>query len=207
VNADNAADYLDGPLVTVNGLEIYAHRVLLGNVLTEVQAESVCADVRAAMKAGDTALTAAAKTYAALGVSMSPLASRYAVGHFFLHDSTKGDVLSRRVQRPADDLTVYSGFGGTGVITPEMGSIPMGPRTTYISRTDLLPGDVILCLDDGFGLSANSCFYDGESLTGSFAAGEACRTLRDDELDDFIDSLFGRYAFLLLRPSLGLPRS
>jgi hypothetical protein len=38
-------------------------------------------------------------------------------------------------------------------------------------------------------------------------AGEACRTLRDDELDDFIDSLFGRYAFLLLRPSLGLPRS
>ena len=200
VDRGNTAPYLDGPAVTVNGLEIFAHRVLLGSTMTDAQWALVQKETAAAMAAGDTALAAAARAYAALGVTVEPLEKKYAYTHFFLHDSTKGDVLSRWPQEPRRDLAVYSAFGGRAVITPEMGSTPVGPRTVRFERSDLLPGDVLLCLGDGFGADAFSCFYDGESLTGRFDAGE-CRSITGEELDAFMEGLFARYAFLLLRPA------
>ena len=79
-----------------------------------------------------------------------------------------------------------------------------GIRTTHITRSDLLPGDVLLCLGDGFGKSAFSSIFDGETLTGRFETGGETKTLTAEEADRFIDSLFGQHSFLLLRPSLGL---
>ena len=204
VERSNTAAYLDGPAVTVNGLEVFAHRVLLGSGMTAAQWETVKRETAAAMAAGDTALAAASKAYAGLGVAVEPLEKKYAHTHFFLHDSTKGDVLSRWPQEPRRDLAVYSAFGGRAVITPEMGSLPVGPRTTYFDRGDLLPGDVLLCLEDGFGAGAFSVFYDGERLTGRFPEGEENRSLTGEELDTFLEGLFARYAFLLLRPAQAL---
>ena len=203
VDRGNAALYLDGPTVTVNGLEVYAHRVLLGSAMTDAQWALVKKETAAGMAAGDTALAAAAKAYAALGVAVEPVEKKYAYTHFFLHDSTKGDVLSRWPQEPRRDLAVYSAFGGRAVITPEMGSVPVGPRAVRFEQSDLLPGDVLLCLGDGFGADAFSCFYDGESLTGQFDAGE-CRSIAGEELETFMEGLFARYAFLLLRPAQAL---
>lgn len=199
VDAGNTAFYLEGPSVTVNGLEVYAHRVLLGSSMSDSQLDRLKADVSAALAQGATALEAAAKAYGAQGIAMESREDCYAWTHFFLHDSTKGDVLSRRPQQPRRDLAVWSGFGGKGVITPEMGSAD-GMRTTYIHRRDLLPGDIILCLGGGFGRQSCSCFFDGESLTGRFAFEGEFGTITGAEMDAFIDGLFNQYAFLILRP-------
>ena len=203
VDADNTNPWLDGPAVTVNGLEVFAHPVLLGRPMTGEQTARVIEVAKAAMAEGADAIEAAAGAYGELGVKMDPKVQHYANSHFFLHDSTKGDVLSRRPQKPFKDLAVYAAFGGRGVITPEMGSAD-GMRTVHIQRSDLLPGDVLLCLDDGMGWKTCSSMFDGETLTGRFDAQGETRTLTVEETDAFIDTLFGRYCFLLLRPSLGL---
>ena len=76
--------------------------------------------------------------------------------------------------------------------------------TARVNREDLLPGDVLLCLEDSFGDVAYSAFFDGEKLIGCFEAGGKTRSISGEELDAFMDSLFGRFAFLLLRPAQGL---
>ena len=204
VERSNAALYLDGPAVTVNGLDIFAHRVLLGSAMTAEQQALVLRETDAAIAAGKTPLAAAAEAYGKLGVTVEPDIRKYAYNYFFLHDSTGGDVLSRCPQDPRRDLAVYTAFGGRGVITPEMGSQPVGHRMVHITKNDLQPGDVLLILDDGFGVSSASFFWNGESLVGSFGETGAVTAVTGAELDAFIDSLFAKYAFLLLRPAQAL---
>ncbi len=203
VDKDNTAIQLDGPVVTVNDLIIYAHPVLLGRHMTEAQWESVEETALAALAQGETAVAAAAKAYGTLGIQMDPVQKHYSWGHFCYHDSPAGDVISRRPQKPFADLAVYTGFGGKNVITPEMAA-GQYVRTTFISTKDLLPGDVLLCLEDAFGDTAYSAFFDGEKLIGCFDASGETREISGQELDTFMDSLFGRFAFLLLRPAQGL---
>ena len=137
VERSNTALYLDGPAVNVNGLDVFAHRVLLGSAMTDEQLALVQKETAAAVAVGKTPLAAAAEAYAKLGVAMEPDIRKYAYTHFFLHDSTKGDVLSRVPQDPRRDLAVYSAFGGIGVITPEMGGQHVGPRMVHITKEDL----------------------------------------------------------------------
>ena len=204
VEQDNKAVLLDGPVVTVNDLIVYAHPVMLGRKMTDTQWESVKETALAEIAKGKTAVEAAAKAYAPLGVKIDPVQKRYSWTYFCYHDSTAGDALSRQPQKPFEDLAVYGGFGGKHVITPEMTAVAAGVRTTHILLRDFLPGDVLLCLDDSFGDVAYSSFFDGERLVGCFEAGGENRTMEGEELERFIDNLFGRFAFLHLRPSQGL---
>ena len=204
VEQDNKAYSLDSPVVTVNGLTVYAHPVLLGRKMTESQWLAVKETALAEIASGATAIAAAAKAYAPLGIQMDPVQKRYSWTYFCYHDSTAGDALSRQPQKPFADLAVYGGFGGKNVITPEMTAVPGDVRTTYLRPRDFLPGDVLLCMDDAFGDRAYSAFYDGERFIGCFEAeGQTC-TMEGEELEKFIDSLFGRFAFLQLRPSQGM---
>ena len=204
VEQDNKAISLDGPVVTVNDLIVYAHPVLLGRKMTDAQWEAVKKTALTEMEKGATAVEAAAKAYAPLGIQMDSRQKRYSWTYFCYHDSTAGDVLSRQPQMPFADLAVYGGFGGKNVITPEMTAIPGNVRTTHILPRDFLPGDVLLCMDDAFGDKAYSAFYDGEHFIGRFEADGQTRTIEGEELEKFVDSLFGRFAFLHLRPSQGL---
>lgn len=203
VDKDNTAVQLEGPEVTVNGLIVYAHPVLLGRQMTEVQWKAVKETALAELGKGKTAVAAATKAYAPLGIQMDPVQKHYSWGKFCYHDTPAGDVVSRRIQKPFEDLAVYTGFGGKHVITPEMAAGSY-VRTTFISAKDLLPGDVLLCLEDSFGDTAYSSFFDGEKLTGCFEAEGKTRSICGEELDRFMDSLFGRFAFLLMRPCQGL---
>lgn len=203
VDEDNTAIQLEGPKVTVNDLIIYAHPVLLGRQMTKEQWESVKETALAELGKGETAIAAAAKAYAPLGIQMDPVQKHYSWGKFCYHDTPAGNVISRRPQKPFEDLAVYTGFGGKNVITPEMAAGSY-VRTTFIATKDLLPGDVLLCLEDSFGDVAYSAFFDGEKLIGCFEAGGKTRSISGEELDAFMDSLFGRFAFLLLRPAQGL---
>ena len=201
---ENKSVMLEGPVVTVNDLIVYAHPVLLGRKMTDSQWRIVKETALAEIAKGETAVAAAAKAYAPLGIQMDPRQKRYSWTYFCYHDSTAGDALSRQPQKPFEDLAVYGGFGGKNVITPEMTAVAAGVRTTHILPRDLQPGDVILCMEDAFGDSSYSAFYDGERLVGCFEAGGQTRKMEGQELEQFIDSLFGRFAFLHLRPSLGL---
>ena len=203
VDKDNTAVQLDGPVVTVNDLIIYAHPVLLGRQMRDDQWQSVKEIALAELAKGETAVAAAAKAYASLGIAMDPVQKHYSWGKFCYHDTPAGNVISRRPQKPFEDLAVYTGFGGKCVITPEMAAGSY-VRTTFIATEDLLPGDVLLCLEDGFGDVAYSAFFDGEKMTGVFEPEGQNRTIAGEELDRFMDSLFGRFAFLLLRPAQGL---
>lgn len=203
VDKNNTAIQLDGPVVTVNDLIVYAHPVLLGRQMTDSQWQSVKETALAELRKGETAVAAAAKAYAPLGITMNPKQKQYSWGHFCYHDTPVGDVISRRPQKPFADLAVYTGFGGKNVITPEMAAGSY-VRTTFISTKDLLPGDVLLCLEDAFGDVAYSAFFDGEKMTGVFEPEGQTREISGEELDVFMDSLFGRFAFLLLRPAQGL---
>ena len=203
VDKDNTAIQLDGPVVTVNELIVYAHPVLLGRKMTDSQWQAVRETALAELGKGETAVAAAAKAYAPLGITIDPVQKHHSWGKFCYHDTPAGDVISRRTQKPFEDLAVYTGFGGKNVITPQMAAGEY-IRTTYIATKDLLPGDVLLCLDDSFGDVAYSAFFDGEKMTGVFEPEGQTREITGEELDTFIDSLFGRFAFILLRPAQGL---
>ena len=112
VDKENKAFLLDGPLVTVNDLIVYAHPVLLGRKMTDAQWQSVKETALAEIAAGATAVEAAAKAYAPLGIDLDPRQKRYSWTYFCYHDSTAGDALSRQPQKPFRDLAVYGGFGG-----------------------------------------------------------------------------------------------
>lgn len=191
---------LEGPAVTVNDLEIYTYPVLLGKGASEEEQKQVTERVLAEMSEGCDAVKAASIAYGEYGISMESRKEEYLFSHFCLHDATVGiDVVSRRPQKPFEDMSVYSYFGGTGVITPEMGS-STGIRATRVSVHDLMPGDIILCSNDTFGKRSYASYYDGTCLTGSFDAGDAMKTLRGEEMAAFVDSLFGRFCWIVLRP-------
>ena len=194
---------LDGPVVTVNELIMYAYPVLLGRKMSDSQWKSVKEIALAEIFGGATAVEAAAKAFAPLGICLDPVQKRYSWTYFCYHDATAGDAMSRKPQKPFEDLAVYGGFGGKYVITPEMTAVN-GVRTTHILPRDLLPGDVLLCMDDAFGDTAYSAFFDGERLVGCFEANGKTRAISGQELEQFVDSLFGRFLFLHLRPSQGL---
>lgn len=56
--------------------------------------------------------------------------------------------------------------------------------------------------DDACLRGAYACFFTGEALVGTFGADEGIRTAMGAEVDAFLESLFGRFCFALLRPYL-----
>lgn len=185
--------YLEPPKVVVNGLNVYAPRVLLGKKLSNDAILSECERIKAEIESGKTAL-ASISHKRDIDVFRSL---------FYLHDTQLGDVLSRREQIPSKDMGVYSMYGGVGVVTPQIASVE-SLRCTHITKADLMAGDVILCSDDALGKRLYSCFYDGEKLYGKFEAEEVTYEISGEKLDTFIDSLFGRFCFIVLRQSLAL---
>lgn len=198
----NTSFVLEGPSVQVNGLTVYAHPVLLGRAMSEEQWTVIHEGFLKEWNGDVTALAAAATAYAPHGIKVDDTELAYRRKCFYYHGSTNGGVLYRFPQNPFEDLVVYGAYGGRGVITPEMGS-SHGMRITHITKNDLLPGDLLICMDDDFGKATYSCFYDGTQLLGRFSVEDKNRIICGEELERFIDSLFGRFAFLLLRPYQG----
>ena len=193
IDRDLTAIRLEGPQVTVSGLHVYAHPVLLAKEVPAGLLPAITEQVKAGMAAGRTALAAAADAWAAHGVRFCPDAGKYDLSHFCFHDSTKGDVLSRRPQDPFSDLAVWSAFGGRAVITPEMAS-SHGMRITRLEPGDLQEGDILITMRGPFGHGAESRYWDGQTFLGSDREHSLTR----------LESLFGRFAWILLRPAQGL---
>lgn len=167
---------IEKPSVLVNGLSIYVPDVVVGP------------DPDNTIAAYDDFIEAAA---------CSKMLHRL----FFLHDTVAGDVLSKRPSRPSEDMNVYGLYGGFGVITPQIAA-GEEVRAVYIDRSCLEPGDMILCADDALLEKCYAACWDGEGLSGSFEYSETPACRKGKEADHWIDSLFGRFCFAVIRPSL-----
>ena len=135
------------------------------------------------------------------GGSVWPDAAADIRRYFFPFDALTQDIVYRRPQKPLAEAAVYGMFGGIGVITPEMGP-ESGMRCTRISRQDLECGDIILCSEDSYGVHSYACLVTKDALMGQFEADGPIETRQGEEADRFLDSLFGRFAFILLRQAL-----
>lgn len=183
-------DIAEAPIIYVNGLHIDAPVVLVGHNLAKDDAEKLSSEVRTLLSAGTEIQQAISSAYAQLGYFVYPLARQSMRRLFFLHDSLRGDVLSRRDQEPFRDMNVKTYYGGRGVVSPQVCSM-FGVRAVSISAKDLMPGDII-CYADGANFeNASECLWTGESFLGI-----------EYDSDAFIDSLFGKFVFAVLRPSL-----
>ena len=190
---------LDAPELIVNGMHVYTPPVLIGKNLTAEESETV----RRAMldaPADKSAAEAIRDAYASIGIPVSPSLNLILRDLFYRHDAMSHDVLTRRQQIPHMDMAVYSFFGGIGVITPET-CYDLFIRTAQLRMEDLQIGDILLCSDDHTGLKSYAAMYVGDGFRGSFAPDQPVASLCGEDAVRYLDTLPGRYAYVILRPS------
>lgn len=185
--------YLKPPAVTVNNLPVWAERILLHGTL----------DIPTTLSPEDKAsiLSSLSTKLENLGLSFPSTSAQLLNLYFMRYDSAAGDVLWRRPQVPWRDGGLYGYFGGTGVITPEAGIDPL-IRTKHIAAGDLQPGDIILCSDDALFTRTYESLVTPVGLEGRFAPGTEPSRLCSEQMDRFIDSLPGRFCYVIVRPGV-----
>ena len=202
VTADAEGPYIEEPHVLVNGLRIWAPRVLVGENCPAECASAVSKAAQQLAGSKEDVLGVLKGVWERYGYAV-PSSVPYALHSlFFLHDTELVDVVSRRPQRPAKDLCVYKLYGGIGVVTPQNAS-GADIRSTHITRHSLQPGDMILCADDALFTRTYAAVWTGKKLVGCFEYGAVASERSGKEADRWIDTLFGRFCFAVLRPSLG----
>lgn len=190
--------FLAAPAVTVNGLPVWAERVLLHGGLSSIQQRQVTAAVRQATAVGQDIWAAAAQSYALLGITLPAGVPEALAALFRRYDAVPGDVLWRLPQQPRRDASLYSFFGGTGVITPEAGG-DSTIRTRRITPADLTPGDIILCSGDALFRQTAVLFLTEDGLLCQDSG--QITLLRLEDTQRKIESLPGQFCYIVLRPS------
>lgn len=190
--------FLTAPTVTVNGLPVWAERVLLHVGLSSAQQRQITAAVRQAAAAGQDIWAAAAQSYALLGITLPTGVPEALTALFRRYDAVPGDVLWRLPQQPRYDASLYSFFGGTGVITPEAGG-DSTIRTRRITPADLTPGDIILCSSDALFRQTAVLFLTEDGLLCQDSG--QITLLRLEDAQQKIESLPGQFCYIVLRPS------
>lgn len=193
-----SAPFLDAPAVIVNGLSVWAERILLHRGLSLQQYQQVQDAVYCAAEVGTPLMAAIQQAYAPLGIRLPPTASESLTTCFQRYDAVGGDVLWRLPQQPACDASLYGFFGGTGVITPEATADSL-LRTKRITPEDLSPGDVILCGSDARLNNTSTYFRTADGLLED--RGHGINTLHPRDVPRLIESLPGQFCYLVLRPS------
>ena len=192
------------PYITVNGMHVFCREICCGRVLTAKETEQVCDAVRKEVTEsaeGETLFSAASIAYGQLGAKLPGDCRTVMTRLFFRHDTLCGDALSRRTPDPHTDGAAYGLYGGKGVISPSSGYSWID-RTRDLRLSALMPGDIIITGDDALFTSCKSFFYTGESVMGVFSCGGKPEERAGEAAERFIESLFGCYAFAVLRPSL-----
>lgn len=181
------------PAVKVNGLPVWAERVLLHGTLDRLAAIPVAA--------GPDLLSSLSESLGNQGLSFPSTGEQLLSSYFMRYDSAAGDVLWRRPQEPWRDGALYSYFGGTGVITPEAGT-DLLIRTKRITSGDLQPGDIILCSDDALFTHTYASLVTPAGLEGRFAPDTEPSRLWGEPMERFVDSLPGRFCYVVVRPGV-----
>ena len=75
-------------------------------------------------------------------------------------------------------------------------------RTRDLRLSAFMPGDIIITCDDALFSSCRSFYYTGKSVVGVFGCSGAPEERSGEAAEKFVESLFGRFVFAVLRPSL-----
>ena len=201
VKLDTVLGYhIDGPSVNVNGLDVFTHRVPVGNMLCAAQTDKLNATIEKHIGNGTSTYDAIRGAYNEIGISMRDSAAECIRTLFAFHDAVCCDLLSRNEQKPEEDAALFSYFGGTHVTTPEMVS-RYYIRTNKPKLSDLAAGDIILTSADALANETYCCYYTGDKLIGDFEDDASKKVFTREEAAAFVDSLIGRLCFVVLRPS------
>jgi len=118
---------------------------------------------------------------------------------FRLFDSQAGYVLWRFPQAPQCDLSLYSYFGGTGVITPELSADPEC-RVRKVRAEHLQTGDLVMISDDHEFSKTHCLFVTGDGILTQFDGEEIALIPNGEEANKLIETLPGRFCFIVFRP-------
>lgn len=202
-NAEPADEFYHAtPEIRVNNLSMYIYPVMVGKTATAMEQRKLTECIESLLAGDMEVMEAAQKAYEAYGIDLEPSPRKNIISLFYLHDSKAGDVLSRKKQRPEKDLALYSYFGGRGVITPQM-CMDCSERTTRIRLRDLMPGDIILCCDDACGKKSYAALFTGDKIIGNLDAEAEIKSIGGQEAERYIDGLFAKFCFIIIRPWLG----
>ena len=195
---------MPAPRVAVNGMQVFCREMHCGRILKEEDAEQVCASFTKTLAESlnvETASDAALDCYGKLGAKLHGDLKSALTCLFFRHDSLCGDVLSRRPSNPRIDGAAWGLYGGKGVISPSAGSSFID-RTRDLRLSALMPGDLIVTSDDALFSSCRSFCFTGEAVVGIFQDGAKPEARSGEDAERFVESLFGCFSFVVLRPSL-----
>ena len=183
------------PAFTVNDIPVWAERVLVAPKMDRAALDHVISEVQ---PQGDCLYDCVVRAYAHAGIQMEKDVFRTLLPLFRLLDGAAGDVLWRFPQEPTKDMALYSYFGGTGVITPELSAIDT-IRVHRILPRDLQPGDIVLISEDASLRQVNCLFVTHDGILSQFC-GNPIEYLTGDAVDKLVDTLPGRFCYIVLRP-------
>lgn len=187
----------DAPRFIANDIPVWAERVLVSPRIEEERLQAVVTSV--AEKETGTLYERIVAAYAEANISLPPTPFRLVFPCFRLIDSSAGDVLWRMPQRPEADLALYSYFGGTGVITPEL-CADNNIRVQKLWARDFMPGDFILIAEDAEFSKMHCLFFTRNGILQQFAGTEIELISYGEEADKLLDTLPGRFCFITYRP-------
>lgn len=205
--AENAkGPYSEAPQITVNEVDIWAERILIAEPGCAARGAKAAAILARRMKQqadrGEIQPFAVMReAWQTAGKTLPREATQILHRCFHRYDAKEADVLWRVPQQPEKDMAVYGYFGGFGVITPEVG-VETLCRTKRITLADLLPGDLLICSDDHYYTQQYVQMVTETGLIGAFAAGESISVRTGEAAQQFIDSLPGRFCYIVIRPGL-----
>ncbi len=195
---DKELDVLENIKIYFSEFEVFVPPILLGETLSADCQKKFC-EYFENIKLSS--FIDVFEIYKNIGIDILDSEKKIIQDLFYLHDSPTGDVLSRKKQNPFLDGAVYSFFGGTGVVTPQMIYEPF-IRTNRIIKRDFYVGDIIVISNDACANESFFAVYLGDKIVGKTEYDLDFTVLQGEQLDEFIDSLLGRFCFAVLRPSL-----
>lgn len=185
------------PCFVVNEIPVWAERVLVAPYINPEKINAVISNVSS--DSAEDLYTQVVASYEKIGITMPPTPFRLLFPCFRLIDSAGGDVLWRLPQRPTADMSLYSYFGGTGVITPELNA-DCNIRVQKLWANAFQPGDLVLISEDAIFSKIHCFFFTGDGVLTHFAGQSICKITAGEELNKLIETLPGRFCYITFRP-------
>lgn len=203
IRAAEASGVIAPPTIRVNGLTVAAPPVLVGGSISEEDASRLAAAVDRTMTDDDG--LSAVRSVLSVDLPREMARARDAIDDLFEHrEAWNAPGLFRRRGSWAEAIAVMPLHGGYAV-TRDGGFT----REDRHERVRMLhvglfePGDVVVCADDLALDRAFACVFAGDGrFYGKFEHVGAVCVKEGTDAETWVESLFGRVVFAVLRPSL-----
>lgn len=203
VRVDRESGSIAPPRVTLNGLSIAAPAVAVGGSISDAEARMLADAVDRTMTDDDG--LAAVKSVLSVDLPREMAKARDALDDLFEHrEAWNAPGLFRKRGSWAEPIAVPCLHGGYAVTRD--GDFTEDDRRDRVRMTHVglfEPGDVVVCADDLAFDRAFACVFAGDGrFYGKFEHVGAVCVKEGTDAETWVESLFGRVVFAVLRPSL-----